>query len=387
MPASPLLRRAVQAALLGARRTGGLADPTLLGCRRGRRLRANSRVGVEPAALDAALRAAPRPPRGHAGRALARGRRSRDGDDRPAARPPHRPRRQRQGPRGRLGRREARAACFAVDCGGDVRVGGDATTSRLRGTARHAAASRDAAVATSGIDRRVWRRPDGSYAHHLLDPGTGEPAWTGLISATAIAATALEAEALAKAALLQRAARRADDPGARAAGSSSATTAARRSSSRWRWPHDARPDGLRLVARQPRVRARRAGADHALGRRRAGDGRQGVPEARAGAQADGAARARRARRADRDRRARDHAARRPLAASRAGRDRGAVRDGLPARLHRARDRRRATSPPRSGSPSSARKRIGAKLWRKLHRATIAVYVLAVVHTLGAGTDA
>jgi len=34
----------------------------------------------------------------------------------------------------------------------------------------------------------------------------------------------------------------------------------------------------------------------------------------------------------------------------------------------------------------ARKRIGAKLWRKLHKATIAVYVLAVVHTLGAGSD-
>ena len=33
-----------------------------------------------------------------------------------------------------------------------------------------------------------------------------------------------------------------------------------------------------------------------------------------------------------------------------------------------------------------RKRIGAKLWRKLHRATIAVYVLAVIHTLGAGSD-
>jgi sulfoxide reductase heme-binding subunit YedZ len=35
----------------------------------------------------------------------------------------------------------------------------------------------------------------------------------------------------------------------------------------------------------------------------------------------------------------------------------------------------------------ARRRIGPRLWRKLHRATIAVYVLAVVHTLGAGTDA
>jgi sulfoxide reductase heme-binding subunit YedZ len=34
-----------------------------------------------------------------------------------------------------------------------------------------------------------------------------------------------------------------------------------------------------------------------------------------------------------------------------------------------------------------RKRIGPRLWRKAHRATIVVYLLAVVHTLGAGTDA
>ena len=35
----------------------------------------------------------------------------------------------------------------------------------------------------------------------------------------------------------------------------------------------------------------------------------------------------------------------------------------------------------------ARKRIGTKLWRKAHRATILVYLLSVAHTLGAGTDA
>ncbi len=35
----------------------------------------------------------------------------------------------------------------------------------------------------------------------------------------------------------------------------------------------------------------------------------------------------------------------------------------------------------------ARRRIGQKLWRKLHRATILVYVLSVIHTLGAGSDA
>ncbi len=34
-----------------------------------------------------------------------------------------------------------------------------------------------------------------------------------------------------------------------------------------------------------------------------------------------------------------------------------------------------------------RRRIGAALWRKAHRATIVVYGLGVVHTLGAGTDA
>ncbi len=49
---------------------------------------------------------------------------------------------------------------------------------------------------------RVWRRADGRYAHHLLDPSTGEPAWTGLVGATALAPTALEAETLSKAALL-----------------------------------------------------------------------------------------------------------------------------------------------------------------------------------------
>jgi sulfoxide reductase heme-binding subunit YedZ len=34
-----------------------------------------------------------------------------------------------------------------------------------------------------------------------------------------------------------------------------------------------------------------------------------------------------------------------------------------------------------------RRRIGPRLWRKAHRATIVVYLLAVIHTLGAGTDA
>jgi len=35
----------------------------------------------------------------------------------------------------------------------------------------------------------------------------------------------------------------------------------------------------------------------------------------------------------------------------------------------------------------ARRHVGAKRWRKAHRATPVVYVLALIHTLGAGTDA
>jgi sulfoxide reductase heme-binding subunit YedZ len=34
-----------------------------------------------------------------------------------------------------------------------------------------------------------------------------------------------------------------------------------------------------------------------------------------------------------------------------------------------------------------RRRIGPKLWRRLHRYTVVVYGLALVHTFGAGTDA
>ena len=35
----------------------------------------------------------------------------------------------------------------------------------------------------------------------------------------------------------------------------------------------------------------------------------------------------------------------------------------------------------------ARKRIGGKRWRKIHRATPVVYAMGLIHTLGAGTDA
>ena len=197
VPVSTLLRRAVQAALLGAWRTGGLADPTLLDAVERAGYRA-SRVGVQAASLDAALRAAP------ARRPARPGRRWREIEVRGETirRPP--------GLRIDLGGSGKGLAAdwaasrlhgrYVVDCGGDVRVGGTHDIA-LRDTA-HTLRVTDGAVATSGIDRHVWQREDGTYAHHLLDPATGEPAWTGLVSATAVAPTALEAEALAKAALL-----------------------------------------------------------------------------------------------------------------------------------------------------------------------------------------
>jgi thiamine biosynthesis lipoprotein len=52
------------------------------------------------------------------------------------------------------------------------------------------------------VNVRLWRGADGGFRHHLLDPSTGEPAWTGLVGVTALGDTAVEAETLAKAALL-----------------------------------------------------------------------------------------------------------------------------------------------------------------------------------------
>jgi thiamine biosynthesis lipoprotein len=98
---------------------------------------------------------------------------------------------------------------FAVDCAGDVRIGGRARVARrvlvespLGDEPVHGLSIVDGAVATSGVTRRSWRDASGAVRHHILDPFSGQPAWTGVIQATALAPTALEAEVLAKAALL-----------------------------------------------------------------------------------------------------------------------------------------------------------------------------------------
>ncbi len=95
---------------------------------------------------------------------------------------------------------------FAVDCAGDLRIGGTArrvdVASPFDGRILDTATLTDVGVATSGIGRRSWLGGDGRPAHHLLDPGSGRPAFTGVVQATAVAPTALEAEIRAKAAVL-----------------------------------------------------------------------------------------------------------------------------------------------------------------------------------------
>ena len=86
---------------------------------------------------------------------------------------------------------------FVVDCGGDMCLGGMARQDRDVHVASpfdesmlHTFEIARGAVATSGIGRRGWWRADGRPAHHLLDPRTGEPAFTGVVQATGVAPTA-----------------------------------------------------------------------------------------------------------------------------------------------------------------------------------------------------
>jgi len=211
--AGPLLRALVRAGVWAAGHSGGLVDPTLVSEIEAAGY-AQSRVGAEPASLEEALAGAPvrrsaQPDARTRWRQIAV-------DDRAGVvrRPP--------GVRidsGGFGKglvadlvafQLAGYSRYVVDCGGDLAIGGIESLVRpFEVEVRHPLTRETVArtvvssggVATSGLDVRVWRTPDG-YAHHLLDPSTGLPAWTGLIGVTALGASALEAETLAKTALL-----------------------------------------------------------------------------------------------------------------------------------------------------------------------------------------
>jgi FAD:protein FMN transferase len=100
-------------------------------------------------------------------------------------------------------------SCFAIDCAGDLAIGGADASARaievespFDGRTLHTFKLRRTGVATSGIGRRSWLGEDGRPAHHLLDPATGRPAFTGIVQVTALAPSALMAEIHAKAAIL-----------------------------------------------------------------------------------------------------------------------------------------------------------------------------------------
>ncbi len=213
VPVSPLLATLIRMAIWGARRSGGLVDPTLGGELRAAGYEHSWPFGPEIALADALAQAPAR--RAAAPRTPARWR-DIDLDDEGAVW--RRPGLQLDS--GGIGkglaadlvaRRLAKYPRVLVDCGGDIAVGGTHVGSFPFEVAVRDPLARDhvrrvslagGAVATSGIDRRLWPRADGTIAHHLLDPSTGRPAWTGLLAATAHGRTAVEAETLAKAAFL-----------------------------------------------------------------------------------------------------------------------------------------------------------------------------------------
>ena len=61
-------------------------------------------------------------------------------------------------------------------------------------------------IATSGRDRRRWRR-GGRELHHLIDPRSGEPSQSDLLRVTVVSSDAVEAESAAKSLFLAGAAR------------------------------------------------------------------------------------------------------------------------------------------------------------------------------------
>lgn len=214
VPASLLLRTAVAAGVWAAERSDGLVDPTLVG-----EIEAAgydvSHDGSTPASLRSALASAPAP-RPARPRAQALWRAIEIDHERGAIRRPAGLRIDTGGTGKGLAadavaHRLRRYSRFVVDCGGDIAVGGVGcqldpvaieVEHPLTGECVHTLRLTGGGVATSGLNVRIWQRADGSFAHHLLDPSSGEPVWSGLIAATALAPSTLEAETLSKLALL-----------------------------------------------------------------------------------------------------------------------------------------------------------------------------------------
>jgi thiamine biosynthesis lipoprotein len=209
VPASPLLLRVVAAALEAGLRSGGLVDATLVDAIEAAGYAHSRDFADGPIEVVAAPRrhpAAASPAAGWCEFSVA----DRAGT---VSRPPG----LRIDPGGIakgvmadvVSERLVDFPAFAVDCCGDLRVGG--VDARMRsilvddpagGGPLHELRISEGAVATSGITRRSWVDGEGRAAHQILDPASGRPAYTGVVQATAVAPTGLLAETLAKSALL-----------------------------------------------------------------------------------------------------------------------------------------------------------------------------------------
>jgi thiamine biosynthesis lipoprotein len=88
--------------------------------------------------------------------------------------------------------------------GGTVSAGGDVATTRpvvVELPGGDSVRLEAGGLATSGTDRRTWRR-GGEPQHHLIDPATGRPARTPWRQVTVAAGSCLAADVAVKAALL-----------------------------------------------------------------------------------------------------------------------------------------------------------------------------------------
>ncbi len=102
-------------------------------------------------------------------------------------------------------------AGFAVDAGGDIVLRGSRADGSLwpMGVADPSNPGRDitilnlsnCAVCTSSTARRRWRKGE-TDCHHLIDPRSGKPSASGVVSATVVARSAAMAEVIAKTALI-----------------------------------------------------------------------------------------------------------------------------------------------------------------------------------------
>jgi FAD:protein FMN transferase len=89
-----------------------------------------------------------------------------------------------------------------VNAGGDVAVrGGSWPVGVQTSTGTLTLELSTGALATSGRDRRRWRR-EGRELHHLIDPATGTPAHGDLLRVTVVGNDAIDAEVWAKALFL-----------------------------------------------------------------------------------------------------------------------------------------------------------------------------------------